>query len=1069
MATLQRDTSRLNYKRLGATVATGALALGSLAVVNTNATATELSTASASFGIGTGFPTATEIATLLTNQVDPVVVDSETTELEFADAVINDSYTETGPVTEELGDQQQIDAVEQALQEQTKEIAAQDDSLSDTQGIARIDLEADVAVVGVTWDLDAPQPESVYWRYLTDGMWTEWGTIEPEVNDSVEETRGGTEPLTLANVQAVEVIAKTETGVDVSGLTLHVINAESFAPAENVLLDIYPEQIDEDVAQSGEQAVEEDESAGEEQPTNPAETGQGDKVLDTDGLVETDGVSLASSVAETMFGIAPMAGLNAEGTIYDTGFEGLKIGTRKAWCTGDCKQVSIWTPEPITIKGAVVHHTEGNNDYTQAQVPQQLRNVYQWQAVSRGWGDIGYNLVVDKYGGVWEGRYGGLTKAIQGAHAYGANYDTFGITVLGSYTSAAPPTVARQAMTKAIAWKLNLHGVKSATANITIRSQWGTATVPTVSAHRDVGYTDCPGDAFYKQMTTVRSEVNTYLAKLNSTGTTTPAPSASAFNPGNVISDAVFYNPNAMTEAQIKAFIESVGSSCTSSGSSKCLKDMTFSTAKLNPIRVKSGGCSALNLTGNQRPWTIIDKAAKACGLNPQVILVTIQKEQSGLTQPKTDAVWAKAMGAGCPDNSGCDAAQAGFTKQIYYGAEKLATYKINATWEQYILAFQNGQSVTVQNNAGTACGSQTFRLQNYATASLYMYTPYVGNSSSSSCATIGQKMFWDLMQRYFPSSLGDLVGVSTTRLAGADRYETSAAISKASFPNASKGTVYVATSYEFPDSLAAAPAAAKESAPLLLVPATGVLPASIKAELARLKPSKIVVVGGTGAVSAAMQTNVKNAAATNPTVVRIGGSDRYETAAKVAEYAFKGTGGTVFLATGRDFPDALSASAAAGYLGVPVLLTDGNQSSLGPNAAASLKILRPTKVYIVGASGAVSSGVEAQVKTTGAQVVRLGGADRYETSSAIMKSVFNMNSTTPAVPVHFWTTGLDFPDALSGAAAAGAAKVPLYVVRQTCVPSQVLTDLRTKGTSNVKLLGGAGVLTAAVASFKGC
>ncbi|WRS30241.1 N-acetylmuramoyl-L-alanine amidase [Actinomycetaceae bacterium MB13-C1-2] len=779
MATLQRTTSRLILKKAGATVVTGALAFGSLALVTTDAGATESASPST-------FPTApflstTEIATLFMNQVDPVVVDPETTELDFADAVIDESYTETGPVTEEQGDRQQVEAVEQALQEQTVEESKRT-LAPDTQGIARIDLEADVAVLGVTWDLGSPQPESVYWRYLTDGMWTEWRTIESEVNQSVDETRGGTEPLTLANVQAVEVVAKTDSGTDVSGLTLHVINAETFAPAENVLLDIYPDQTDEDDAQSADELVEEednqsdgptktDEDDQDSRSDEPVEADQDDKALDTDelvgtdlrdkaldtdGLVETDGVSFSGSVVQSLRGIQPAVGLNSAGTIYDTGFEGLKIGTRKAWCTGDCRQVSTWTPEPIAVKGAVVHHTEGNNNYTQAQVPQQLRNVYQWQAVSRGWGDIGYNLVVDKYGGVWEGRYGGLTKGIQGAHALGANYDTFGITVLGSYTDSAPPVVARQAMSKAIAWKLNLHGVKSATEKVKVQAQWaGGATVPRVSAHRDVGWTDCPGDAFYKQMDTVRSEVNAYLAKLNAPSSGTTTPSTTTFKPGNVISDAVFYNPNAMTESQIKSFIESAGASCKSSGSSKCLKDMTFPTSKLNPIRVKTGGCSALNLSGSQRPWTIIDKTAKACGLNPQVILVTLQKEQSGLTQPKTDAVWAKAMGAGCPDGSGCDAAQAGFAKQVYYGAEKLATYKINATWEQYILAFQNGQSVTVQNNAGTACGSQTFKLENYATASLYMYTPYVGNGTGANCPAIGQKMFWDLMKRYFPASSG--------------------------------------------------------------------------------------------------------------------------------------------------------------------------------------------------------------------------------------------------------------------------------------------------------------------------
>ncbi len=72
------------------------------------------------------------------------------------------------------------------------------------------------------------------------------------------------------------------------------------------------------------------------------------------------------------------------------------------WCAGlaDC-QKSKWEPEPATFKGAVVHHTAGNNTYTQGQVPQQIRNLWSWQADGLGWDDVGYNLIVDKFGGIW--------------------------------------------------------------------------------------------------------------------------------------------------------------------------------------------------------------------------------------------------------------------------------------------------------------------------------------------------------------------------------------------------------------------------------------------------------------------------------------------------------------------------------------------------------------------------------------------------------------------------------------------------------------------------------------------
>lgn len=127
-----------------------------------------------------------------------------------------------------------------------------------------------------------------------------------------------------------------------------------------------------------------------------------------------------------------------------------------------------------------------------------------------------------------------------------------------------------------------------------------------------------------------------------------------------------------MSEAQIKTFIQTTGKDCKPGSGTTCLKDSKFSTQNLKSLR---GGCKPLSMSGNQTPWAIIDKTAKACGLSPEVILVTLPEGTVWTNQAKSAATWAKAMGSGCPDGSGCDAAQE-VPKQIYYGADKLVSYK---------------------------------------------------------------------------------------------------------------------------------------------------------------------------------------------------------------------------------------------------------------------------------------------------------------------------------------------------------------------------------------------------------
>ena len=710
-------------------------------------------------------------------------VEPSVAEAEFVEATVADGYTNQGAVTEAVGVQQQMAAVGAA----GAEVRPEDQVDRSPAGavdvnIVRVDLDTQNALIGVTWDLDASDPTSVSLRYLSDGQWSQWTSLEiangPEGRASA---RGGTEPFSVFFSDAVEVVARSDDGQSVPGLSLVVIDAESDGEIDNALSDLATDAVDVDesaeetdvnesaedgdVNESAAETTETEESsplgdnsseevADKAPPSEPTEVQEpaSDVLLDLDGAAVGEDAALEGPLTGAT-SVIPAA-LTSTGTVFDTGFEGLKINTRKAW--GANESLMTWTPKANNIKGAVVHHTESSNNYTQGQVAQQIRNIYSYHAKTLGWGDIGYNVIVDKFGGVWEGRAGGLNKMIHAAHAGNANGATFGITVMGSFMGAAPIAAAQDAVAKTIAWKLQLHGINSVAGNISVLHQSGKyVSVPVISAHRDVGWTDCPGDAFYNQMGSVRSKVATYLknnAPSTGSGSSTATKGLSAsFNAANIISDGLFYNPGAMTEAQIKAKIQEVGKDCKPGTGTTCLKDTTFPTVNLKTLR---GGCKALNMSGNQAPWTIIKKTADACGLNPQVILTTLQKEQSGLTQAKSAATWAKAMGAGCPDNSGCDAKQGGFQKQVYYGADKLVSYRLQSQ-AGHVDAFKAGKAITVKHNPDARCGTQSLKFANAATASLYEYTPYIGNSSTSGCGATGQKNFYDIYKRYFPATVG--------------------------------------------------------------------------------------------------------------------------------------------------------------------------------------------------------------------------------------------------------------------------------------------------------------------------
>jgi putative cell wall-binding protein len=167
-------------------------------------------------------------------------------------------------------------------------------------------------------------------------------------------------------------------------------------------------------------------------------------------------------------------------------------------------------------------------------------------------------------------------------------------------------------------------------------------------------------------------------------------------------------------------------------------------------------------------------------------------------------------------------------------------------------------------------------------------------------------------------------------------------------------------------------------------------------------------------------------------------------------------------MATGLNYPDALSASAAAGAQSKPMILVDGYQSSLDADGMSYLKHLGASSFTIVGGPEAVTTGIESSLKVLGS-VERIGGQDRFATSRLINQVEFPHELTA------FIATGQNFPDALSGAALAAESGSPLYVTPQSCIPVGVEDDLVGRDASAITLLGGESALSERVAQLAIC
>jgi putative cell wall-binding protein len=307
-----------------------------------------------------------------------------------------------------------------------------------------------------------------------------------------------------------------------------------------------------------------------------------------------------------------------------------------------------------------------------------------------------------------------------------------------------------------------------------------------------------------------------------------------------------------------------------------------------------------------------------------------------------------------------------------------------------------------------------------------------------------------------FPGAAAVAAVPAVERVSGDDRYATSARISATTFAPG-VAAAYVAAGDGFADALSGAAAAGTRSSPVLLTrPDT--LPAVIAAELTRLRPAEIVVLGGEGAVSPAVAESL--ARLTAGKVTRLHGADRYDTSAAVSARTFPGGAAIAYVASGETFPDALSAGSVAGGQRGPILLTRG--TALPAAVRDELVRLSPTSIVIVGGPGAVSAGVAAQITSaTGVSPTRRSGDDRFGTSASISASAF-----APGVPVAYVANGMDFPDALSAAAAARGA--PLLLTATSSIPPATARELIRLKPGKIVVVGGTGVVSTTTAARLG-
>ncbi|WP_324652758.1 N-acetylmuramoyl-L-alanine amidase [Georgenia sp. H159] len=364
-------------------------------------------------------------------------------------------------------------------------------------------------VAGVTWDgaQAMPQDAAVFIRVMEGGQWQQWAELEVENSADEPGSTGGTEPYVAAGAEAVQVQITGDAARLPAGVRLNL--TPEWPSAEEVVLE--EEAPVAPVLPTAEPLAPEPAGALPFQQQTAAAPAAAPTVTQPAGTTTAVASASTQSSGVMATGIAPRP----------------SITSRAGWGADEAKM--NWRPYHVDLRAAVVHHTAGSNNYTQSQTPGVVRGIYHYHAVTRGWGDIGYNFLVDKWGRIYEGRSGSLAAASGkmpvGAHAAPFNTGTMGLSVMGDYTKVGVPQAAMDAMADIIAWQFGRAGLDA--THLSGLTAKGVGVRPAgqslgrVFAHKDVSSTACPGNDIYGRIGWLARAANERVGS----GVTTPAPS----------------------------------------------------------------------------------------------------------------------------------------------------------------------------------------------------------------------------------------------------------------------------------------------------------------------------------------------------------------------------------------------------------------------------------------------------------------------------------------------------------------------------------------------------------------
>ena len=500
--------------------------------------------------------------------------------------------------------------------------------------------------------------------------------------------------------------------------------------------------------------------------------------------------------------------------------------------------------------------------------------------------------------------------------------------------------------------------------------------------------------------------------------------------------------------------------------------------------------------SGGRTGWTcgpivavddVVDVCVEACGTSGEVLeqvrsmvaQICVRGGDSGgpaVIGNKALGItsWSTSGSGGCTSNT-----YGGFFQMVSPGGYESVAQQYNGTWELSATVSSptitsisgSGGSDTAINGTVTAYGMR-YSVDLYIDGSSSVFAtanvnPANGSWSVNVSALPTGIHSYSAVARYGTYSTSTPTagfikrGMTIGRIFGANRYETSAAIAGGF---SGSDTVYLANGQKYPDALSAASLAGAKNAPLLLTE-PGALPTSIRDAIAAVHPKKVVILGGPDSISDTVLNTVRNLVQgldSTATVERVAGVNRYATSQLIS--ARFGTSTKAYVATGQNFPDALSAAAAAGDVSAPVILVDGTATTLDTATRNLLVQLGVTDVKITGSSLSVSTQIANAIDAIpNVTVHRLEGSNRYTTSVAINQDAFSASTSA------YLAVGTGFADALSGAALAGHQGVPLFVVRNNCVPPETLAAMRAMGVTTVNLLGSANTLDANVFALRSC